>query len=178
MTTFDIRVGPFARECQITHLIGRVLRHVFDPAPDADFHTQEATQLERTLNAFMPLLVEEQTKFGLHCAALGMCSCALFTLYDSALISITISEHERVVVTNSIEETSTRIANYSKFLFGDRETVDISLFSPFVPLSLYQAAIVQLRMWKRTGNVSCKVAFDSLVDILLFYSKRWLVGSA
>ncbi len=73
-TPSDIKVGHFARECQISHLIGRVLRHVFDPTPDADFHAQEALQLERTLKAFMPLLVEEHTKYGLYCAALAMCS--------------------------------------------------------------------------------------------------------
>lgn len=73
-TPSNVLVGPFARECQISHLIGRVLRHVFEPSSDSDFHLQEALQLERTLMAFMPLLIEEQTKFHYYCAALGMCS--------------------------------------------------------------------------------------------------------
>ncbi|KAE8445829.1 hypothetical protein EG329_012752 [Mollisiaceae sp. DMI_Dod_QoI] len=73
-TPSNIFVGPFARECQISHLIGRVLRHAFEPSSDLEFNTQEALQLERTMIAFMPLLIEEQAKFQFYCAALGMCS--------------------------------------------------------------------------------------------------------
>jgi hypothetical protein len=61
-----------ARECQVSHLLGQVVRHVFDPTPDAVFHTNEAAQLERTLMALMPLLIEEQMFYGKYCAALGM----------------------------------------------------------------------------------------------------------
>jgi len=74
LTPSDINVGPFARECQISHLIGRVVRHVFDPPSDMTFQKEEASQLERTLNAFMPLLMEQEEKHGLFCAALGLCS--------------------------------------------------------------------------------------------------------
>lgn len=80
-TPSDITVGHFARECQISHLIGRVLRHVFEPASDPEFHAQEAMQLEKTLMAFMPLLIEEHSKFGLYCAALGMCSRYVLTFH-------------------------------------------------------------------------------------------------
>jgi hypothetical protein len=73
-TPSDIRVGPFARECQVSHLIGRVVRHIFDPAADATFQRTEANQLDQTLNAFLPLLMEQESRFGLFCAALGMCS--------------------------------------------------------------------------------------------------------
>ncbi|KAK5263229.1 hypothetical protein LTR96_011350 [Exophiala xenobiotica] len=73
-TPSNIRVGPFARECQAAHLIGRVVRHVFDPATDATFQKEEAVQLEQTLNAFLPLLMEQETHFGLFCAAMGLCS--------------------------------------------------------------------------------------------------------
>jgi len=72
-TPSDIRVGPFARECQISHLVGRVLSHVVNPISEPTFHHEEALQLERTLQALIPLLVEEQNKYGLYCAALGIC---------------------------------------------------------------------------------------------------------
>jgi hypothetical protein len=70
----ETRVGQFARECQVSHLVGRVVRHVFDPTSDHRFHAEESFQLERTLLAFMPLLIEEQFEFGRYCAALGICS--------------------------------------------------------------------------------------------------------
>ncbi|TVY81025.1 hypothetical protein LSUE1_G004366 [Lachnellula suecica] len=72
-TPSNITVGPFARECQVSHLAGRVLSHVINPTSDPAFHQEEALQLERTLRSFMPLLVEEQSKYGLYCAAFGIC---------------------------------------------------------------------------------------------------------
>ncbi|KAF2096245.1 hypothetical protein NA57DRAFT_79012 [Rhizodiscina lignyota] len=72
-TPSDITVGQFARECQVSHLAGRVIRHVFDPTSDGEFQTKESLQLERTLLAFRPVLVEEELHYGKYCAALGIC---------------------------------------------------------------------------------------------------------
>jgi hypothetical protein len=72
-TSHDIRVGQFARECQVSHLAGRVLRHVFDPALDQTFQQEEASQLERTLQALIPVLSDEEVTFGRYCSALGIC---------------------------------------------------------------------------------------------------------
>jgi hypothetical protein len=73
-TPSDITVGQFARECQVSHLAGRVVRHVLDPTSDRDFQTDEAQQLERTLKAFMPLLIAEQMQFSKYCCSIGICS--------------------------------------------------------------------------------------------------------
>lgn len=73
-TPANITIGQFGRECQVSHLIGRVLRHAFEPTLDEAFHIEESSQLERTLMAFMPLLVQEELQFGRYCAALGICS--------------------------------------------------------------------------------------------------------
>lgn len=70
----DITIGQFARECQVSNLTGRVLRHVFDPVSDAQFHEGEEIQLERTLRAFMRLLMEEDSKYGQYCTALAICT--------------------------------------------------------------------------------------------------------
>ena len=67
-----MRVGQLARESQVSHLAGRVIRHVFDPTSDTAFHEEEALQLERTMLAFKPLLIEEQLQFGKFCSALGI----------------------------------------------------------------------------------------------------------
>ena len=73
-TPFSITVGQMARECQISHLAGRVVRHVFDPTSDPGFNTEEAIQLERTLKAYLPLLANEELKIGKYCAAFGTCN--------------------------------------------------------------------------------------------------------
>ncbi|KAL5314236.1 hypothetical protein ACEPPN_018661 [Leptodophora sp. 'Broadleaf-Isolate-01'] len=175
-TPSDITVGHFARECQISHLIGRVLRHVFEPASDPEFHAQEAMQLEKTLMAFMPLLIEEHSKFGLYCAALGMCSSALFMLYDSALFSSQTSSEYKDTLIESIQCSSTQITEFSRHLFGDVAAVDFDVVSPLIPLSLYQAAIVQYRVGKQTGEIRHRNGFESLKEILGYFDRRWLIG--
>lgn len=73
-TPFNITVGQMARECQISNLVGRVVRHMLNPMPDPDFNAEEATQLERTLKAYLPLLAQEELRIGKYCAAFGMCN--------------------------------------------------------------------------------------------------------
>jgi hypothetical protein len=64
-------VGVFARECQVFHLTGLVVQHVCDPKVDANFQLEEAIQLEKTLMALMPLLLESDI-FGKYCVALAI----------------------------------------------------------------------------------------------------------
>jgi hypothetical protein len=73
-TPVNITVGQMARECQISHLVGRVVRHVFSPTFDPDFNVEEGMQLERTLKAYLPLLAKEELRLGKYCAAFGMCN--------------------------------------------------------------------------------------------------------
>lgn len=80
-TPFNVTVGQLARECQISHLTGHVLRHVIDPVSDPSFTAEEAVQLERTLKAYLPLLSNEELKIGKYCGAYGMCNgCVVFPL--------------------------------------------------------------------------------------------------
>lgn len=72
-TPAPFHVGPFARECQVAHLIGRVIQHVYHPVTDVDFRSCERAQLERTLKAFLPILIDEELEFSTYCGALGMC---------------------------------------------------------------------------------------------------------
>jgi hypothetical protein len=74
-TPSDISVGQMARECQVSNLAGRVVRHISDPEQlDREFYAHEAVQLERTLVAFIPLLAQEELKIGNYCGALGICT--------------------------------------------------------------------------------------------------------
>lgn len=74
-TSPSISVGPLARECQVSYLIGRMLRHVVEPTPHADFNAEEAIQLERTLVAYNTLLMKDGDKpCEFSCATIGMCS--------------------------------------------------------------------------------------------------------
>jgi hypothetical protein len=73
-TPSSITVGQMARESQVSHLAGRVVRHVFTPTSDPSFNTEEGIQLERTLKSFFPLLADEELRVGNYCGALGICN--------------------------------------------------------------------------------------------------------
>ena len=73
-TPFDTRVGQMARECQISHLAGRVIRNVLEPLRDQEFNVDEGIQLERTMTAYLPLLVNEELEIGKYCGAFGICN--------------------------------------------------------------------------------------------------------
>lgn len=72
-TSTSVRVGCFAREAQLSHLLGRVLRHVHDASPDLAYNREEALQLHRTLDAMTVLLPLEAETGVVYAAALGMC---------------------------------------------------------------------------------------------------------
>lgn len=189
-TPTDISVGPFARECQSALLMGRVLRHAFEPTSDSIFHKQEFEQLEITLKAFQSVLREEQDTCANHCTALSLCSwykffqildtgpssnlnSALFTLYDSELL---LNQHNEAA-TNSVlrcmEATATRLARFSILLFSPIENVNIDKLSPFVLCLLYQVAAVQLRMWRLQRDKLYGENLNSLKNILSRFNMRW-----
>lgn len=72
---------------------------------------------------------------------------------------------------------STQITSFSQRLFGGPEADrDYSTFSPYVPLSVYQSAVVQLRLWRATGDASYQVGLASLKEILSYFKKRWSIA--
>lgn len=73
-TPADVSIGSFARECQISHLVGRVLRNVYEPVSDEVFQAKEAAQLEATMATFIPLLQNDAEDFGKYCISFAICS--------------------------------------------------------------------------------------------------------
>lgn len=53
--------------------MGRVVQHIYHPVADLEFRSRERLQLESTLKAFLPILIEEELEFSCYCGALGMC---------------------------------------------------------------------------------------------------------
>lgn len=69
-----ITLGQLARECQIAHIVGRLIRHMSYPTLDPEFNREECFQVERTLLAYIPLLAEEELRLGKYCSAFAMCN--------------------------------------------------------------------------------------------------------
>lgn len=88
-------------------------------------------------------------------------------------MSITDSEGSLLLM----EPLSTQIVQLSSALFRTGEDISYGTFSPYVPLSLYQAAVVQLRVWKRTGEERYCHGLSSLKQTLGHFNKRWTVAS-
>ena len=55
------------------YLVGRLVKHVFDPASDMNFQKAEAGQLARALTAFLPLLKMQEEEYGFYCGAFAVC---------------------------------------------------------------------------------------------------------
>lgn len=176
-TPANVTVGQMARECQISHLAGRVVRHAVDPTPNPDFNTEEAVQLERTLRAYLPLLANEELKIGRYCGAFGTCNSALFILYEFILSRKMEKIFDKQQVLQSIEETSVRALTFAEAAYSDREeNYPWDTQSPYLPYSLCQAAIVQQSLWKQTGNPIYEQRMNTLKNILLEFTNRWMVA--
>jgi hypothetical protein len=102
-----------------------------------------------------------------------MCS-ALFILHAASFPEETGENQDRLH--QALEPICTRISEFSSRLFLHVEHVEFETLSPFVPYSLYQAAVVQLSLWRRTDIESYRNAFESLKTILGHFKKRWLVA--
>jgi hypothetical protein len=55
--------------------------------------------------------------------------------------------------------------------------VDIDAVSPFPPHSVYLAALQQDQIWRKTGDLKCLEAADSLSCMLGHFGRRWLNAS-
>jgi hypothetical protein len=99
---------------------------------------------------------------------------ALFILHATSFSEETVENQNRLY--QVLEPISTRISEFSNRLFIQVELVELETLSPFVPYSLYQAAVVQLGLWKQTDSESYINAFESLKTILGHFKKRWLVA--
>lgn len=147
-----IRAAPFARICQASHLLGKVVRHINDKNLPVDWKFDEALQLHRTTRALagvLPAEVEEDdaAQRPTLCTSMSICYSALLTLYD--FYSCTEKavkdgpETQLVMQKESIDgisEVSMEVANLARQLRTYVEQFGAAKVSPLIIDSLYQAA--------------------------------------
>ncbi|EEU33608.1 uncharacterized protein NECHADRAFT_89325 [Fusarium vanettenii 77-13-4] len=58
-TSTTVKICPFGRTCQASHLLSRVLRHISDRDSNIEFRCSEALQLRRTVQALAATITNE-----------------------------------------------------------------------------------------------------------------------
>jgi len=87
------------------------------------------------------------------------------------------SQEMRNTIFKSIEETSLGAIAFAEASYSDQEgNYPIEIFSPYLPYSLCQSAIVQYRLLKQSEDQIHQQHIDSIKNILHNISKRWKVA--
>ena len=74
-----------------------------------------------------------------------------------------------------MEETSLRVIAFASASYSERnEDYPPEIHSPYLPYSLYQAALVQDRLWKQTSDPTHQGYVELLKDIISEFTKRWM----
>jgi hypothetical protein len=76
-----------------------------------------------------------------------------------------------------MEPLSNQMAALTSKLYNSAETMDYDTLSPLATYCMYQSAVVQLRLWKKTGREEYRERLAGLKSVLSWFNRRWLVGS-
>jgi hypothetical protein len=94
-----------------------------------------------------------------------------FQLHDNAENTI---ERERIL--RAMEDTSDRAMTFAKASYGDPNNYPYEILSPYLPYSLWQAGIIQYRLWKLNGDPAYKQHLDIIMNMLKDFGTRWMVA--
>lgn len=99
-------------------------------------------------------------------------------LWEASRLSDIYTEAEKIDFCTSISTISNQIRAFCDTLYSrpHRPTVKEELFSPFVPYSIYQAAVVHHNLWKQTHLMVYHTGFETLRSSLQRTGKRWLIA--
>lgn len=187
-------VAPFARACQAAHLLGRVNQHCNEHAEpsDADFHFQEAHQINRALCALLAMLQQEYTE---HIPdqrhklffAMSLCCSALLQLYDvhSCIESVSIdtvgqSKGMRIelqqLAIDGFKHISATILDLTEEVRRAVDAQGSDRVSPFVLNSFYQAAATFAWYARENGSEAHLTSLNQIRDVLRLLEPRWQVS--
>jgi hypothetical protein len=167
-----IKAAPFARMCQASHLLGKILRHLDEQGLPLEFRFDEALKLNRATRALVDVLLGELEDANGDvkpdvCVSLSVCYSGLLVMYDNYSCTERAPENapetHLVMQQDSIEGLSVisnQIVVLARRLRGHIEQGGMQLLSPMVVDCFYQAA------------ANCTQPRPSLI-FLFFSSPRW-----
>ncbi|KAH6892535.1 hypothetical protein B0T10DRAFT_295217 [Thelonectria olida] len=191
-TNTAVQASPFARTCQASHILSRVLRHINDREADDEFRYQEATQLHRTLQALSTTIVNESSelldKMNDSMAdlplftSLALCYSALLSLYElyccvetagpSQIGNPSFLEISKVALEGH-KEISYKVYQLSQRVKSVVELGGMLRMPPFVCDCLYQAGANYAWMVSEMANDEDMLKLTGIKNVLEMLGKRW-----
>lgn len=178
-----VKAAPFARTCQATHLLGRLIRLLNDRHVDAPLHFTEAIYLLRTLQALATLLQGDVQRFPLRYAtALSLCYGALLHLCDPLQCTETNHGNHTVEETEmqtlaiaGVKSTAADILQFSQLQMLSM-TASPAAISPLMADCLYMAAATYTWLAHESGLREMGEAYHQLRKSLQVMNARWVLA--
>ncbi|KAK6439436.1 hypothetical protein LTR95_004361 [Oleoguttula sp. CCFEE 5521] len=182
--------SPFARTCQASHLLGKVLRHLGDKGMSLEHRFDEALQLSRTLNSLEHALRSEAIKEDMTqyeqpplCTALSITYSAMLTLFDAYSCTDravpNAPETQLQMQQESIEgmfRVSDLAMQLARNLRDHLNSTDVSVCSPLAVDSLYQTAATYAWYMRESSDANTAHLLAELKEILRLVNRRWRVA--
>ncbi len=179
----NVRAGAFARTCQATHLLGRLIRLLNDRLLDSPLRFTEAIQLQRTLQALANLLPSDVHRSPMgYGTAWAICLSALLHLCDPFACTEsnrgdhTVEETEmQTIAIAGLKTLSADVLSFSK-LFQSAMTSNPAAISPLIGDCIYSAAATYAWMVHESGSRETAEAYQTLTKVLETMASRWAVA--
>ncbi|PGH11969.1 hypothetical protein AJ79_04556 [Helicocarpus griseus UAMH5409] len=175
-----VKVGPFARACQASYLMGKVIEHKNDRELVAPFRHTNALQLHRTISALSSLLAGEfEMTPGRLSTAMALCFSAILDLYEPYCCDLTNEGQNTVegtemqaVAIDRVKAISQEIVQFGQCL-SRTLAYDVSTVSPLACDCLYQGLATLMWFEKETGDAQWSHSAAQMAGLLQKINERW-----
>lgn len=182
------RAAPFARTCQASHLLGKVIRHLNDKNLPLDYKFDEALQLNRTIRALAGLLPNEAEEDDPNvrptlCTSMAICYSALLILFDNYSCterSVPNGPETQLVLQKEciegLAEISGTALNLARRIRSFIDRAGLARLSPLTIDCIYQAAANYAWYVRESSDATCGERLAELKELLSLCDRRWRVA--
>jgi hypothetical protein len=177
------QVDPFARLCQASHYLGKVLRHHLDLSTPETQMFLNASELYLEISAIARQITQEaesSSDYLLHVAPMAICFSALCTLCDSYACHRPNQSHSpeeatmQVQAIEGLRSVSASIKEFSQQIIArTSHSLDIDKTSPVIMDALYAGAANFAWLVRESGAEDCQIALESIRHCLRRLGGRW-----
>jgi hypothetical protein len=180
----NVRAGAFARTCQATNLMGRMVRIMNDRYAEPSIRFSQAIHLHRTMTAFSNVLPSEVAEAPeKYSTALALCYGSLmhlvepFSCTETNRGQHTVEETEmQAIAIPTMREVSTLVLEFSRDILQKTMTENLASVSPLVADCLYTATACFQWLVHEQGSPADLYAYTALRQVLSGLGDRWAVA--